>query len=156
MPETAERDRSPRKGGGVYKYIFIAVCVAVAWYVVRTETRPEVRATPGSVAASGKPVALTAGTFEQAVAKGVHVVDFWAEWCGPCRTQGPILDRFARSHAGTVGVGKVDVDNEGELAQNFDIHSIPTIIVFKDGREEERFVGVASEETLAAAVRNLL
>lgn len=171
MSEAMESGPAPRKSGRAYKYVFILVCVVVAWMALRVEERPDQPAArrppqdesavpapvaPSSAPAAGKAVALTADTFTRAVAGGVYVVDFWAEWCGPCRTQGPILEQFAKSHAGRVGVGKIDVDAEGELADRFAIRSIPTIIVFKNGKEETRFVGVTSREVLSEAVKSLM
>ena len=81
-------------------------------------------------------------SFNEAIASGVTLVDFWATWCGPCRMQAPILDSFEAEMGSTVNVGKVDVDEEPDIAQRFNIFSIPTIIVFKDGKEVARTVGV--------------
>ncbi len=81
-------------------------------------------------------------SFNEAIASGVTLVDFWATWCGPCRMQAPILDSFEAEMGSTVKVGKVDVDEEPDIAQRFNIFSIPTIIVFKDGKEVARTVGV--------------
>ena len=81
-------------------------------------------------------------SFDEAIASGTTVVDFWATWCGPCRMQAPILDSFEAEMGSTVKVGKVDVDEEPDIAQRFNIFSIPTIIVFKDGKEVARTVGV--------------
>ena len=83
-----------------------------------------------------------AKSFNEAIASGVTLVDFWATWCGPCRMQAPILDSFEAEMGSTVKVGKVDVDEEPDIAQRFNIFSIPTIIVFKDGKEVARTVGV--------------
>lgn len=90
---------------------------------------------------------FTVSNFDEAVKSGVTVVDFWATWCGPCRMQAPILEQFA-SHNPEVKVGKIDVDEEEELARRFSIFSIPTIIVFRDGSEIARSVGVTSETEL--------
>ena len=81
-------------------------------------------------------------SFNEAIASGVTLVDFWATWCGPCRMQAPILDAFEAEMGSEVKVGKVDVDEEPGIAQRFNIFSIPTIIVFKDGKEIARTVGV--------------
>ena len=85
---------------------------------------------------------FNAKSFDEAIASGTTVVDFWATWCGPCRMQAPILDSFEAEMGSTVKVGKVDVDEEPGIAQRFNIFSIPTIIVFKDGKEVARTVGV--------------
>lgn len=145
----------------MYKYFFIAVCIAVVWTVLQRESTqeiqmaPPVQNSPGYSRSDQNPP-RGPQNFSTDIAKGVHIVDFWAEWCGPCRMQAPILERFARSHAGVVNVSKVDVDAEGSLANKFGIRSIPTLIIFKDGREQARFVGVTSESQLAEAVQSLL
>ena len=85
---------------------------------------------------------FNANSFNEAIASGTTLVDFWATWCGPCRMQAPILDAFEAEMGSEVKVGKVDVDEEPGIAQRFNIFSIPTIIVFKDGKELARTVGV--------------
>lgn len=69
------------------------------------------------------------------------LVDFWAEWCGPCRMVSPIIEELANEYEGKVKVGKINVDEEGELAQQFRIMSIPTIALFKDGKMADKIVG---------------
>ncbi|MBR3640437.1 MAG: thioredoxin [Oscillibacter sp.] len=81
-------------------------------------------------------------SFREAIASGVTLVDFWATWCGPCRMQAPILESFAAEAGSAVKVGKVDVDEESEIAASFGITNIPTLIAFKDGEEIGRAVGV--------------
>ena len=75
------------------------------------------------------------------------LVDFWATWCGPCMRQGPIVEELAgEGYSG----GKVDVDQEPALAQKFQVMSIPTLIIFKDGKEAKRLVGLTAKDTLKA------
>jgi thioredoxin 1 len=95
---------------------------------------------------------LTNANFRSTVDSGVTLVDFWAEWCGPCRMMAPVLDELSAQYAGKVTIGKINVDNEGELAQEFGVSSIPTLIVFKDGKEVNRYVGVTSKTELARAL----
>ncbi|MBI2186482.1 MAG: thioredoxin [Acidobacteria bacterium] len=81
------------------------------------------------------------------------LVDFWAPWCGPCRIQLPILEEITRGEAESARVIKVNVDEQPELAGRFGIASIPTLLVFSNGRVHRRFVGVQSAATLRSALR---
>ncbi len=76
------------------------------------------------------------------------VIDFWAPWCGPCRMMGPVIEKFAKEFEGTYIVGKVNVDDEDELSSKFNIMSIPTIKVFKNGEETATALGVQTREKL--------
>ncbi len=76
------------------------------------------------------------------------LVDFWATWCGPCQMQGPVVEQAAEEMAGTVKVGKLNVDEEGSIAQQYGVMSIPTLIVFKNGKEVGRAVGFQTMEQL--------
>ena len=78
----------------------------------------------------------------------ILLVDFWATWCGPCRMVGPVVAEIAEEYEGKVKVGKVDVDEEDELAERFGVQSIPTIILFKNGEEAARQVGFAPKAKL--------
>ncbi|WP_312644069.1 thioredoxin [Hydrogenoanaerobacterium sp.] len=86
---------------------------------------------------------FTVDSFEQEVigGNGVALVDFWAEWCGPCRMLGPTIDELADELDGSVLVGKVNVDEQGDIAARFNVMTIPTVILFKDGAEFDRSVG---------------
>lgn len=95
---------------------------------------------------------LTKDTFDSTIAQGVTLVDFWATWCQPCLMMAPILDGLAERYSDKITVGKVNVDDEQELAQKFQVSAIPTLLLFKDGKIQNRFVGVTSEADLTNAV----
>ena len=82
-------------------------------------------------------------TFEKALGEGrLMMVDFWAEWCGPCQMLGPVIESLAEQYEGRAVIGKVNTDEEPELAMGYQVSGIPTVIFFKDGREIDRKVGV--------------
>lgn len=91
---------------------------------------------------------LTNQTFDAAIASGLTLVDFWATWCGPCRMQTPILEELSRELSGNKKIAKVNVDQETDLALKFGIQSIPTILVFQEGRLVDRLVGVRMKDEL--------
>lgn len=92
---------------------------------------------------------FTKANFESEVlnASRVVLVDFWASWCGPCQMVSPVIDELSEEYKGKIKVGKVNVDEQGELASNFAIVSIPTVILFKNGKIEERLVGAYSKDS---------
>ncbi|MBI2996839.1 MAG: thioredoxin [Deltaproteobacteria bacterium] len=94
------------------------------------------------------------GNFEQAVLQSNQpvLVDFWAEWCGPCRTLAPIVEAVAEQHADEVQVAKLNVDDNPSVVQRYHIQGIPTLILFQDGEERERIIGVVSKEEISRTI----
>jgi thioredoxin 1 len=103
-------------------------------------------------------LAVTSDSFEQSVLKSdiPVLVDFWAEWCGPCKAIGPSIEQLATEYVGKAKVFKLDVDSEGELAQQYGVMSIPALLVFKGGKEVDRMVGAAPKAQIAALIDRAL
>ena len=97
-------------------------------------------------------VHVTEATFDSEVlsAEVPVLVDFWAEWCGPCKMIGPVIDQLADENDGKAKVGKVNIDEHQQLAVQYNVQSIPTLLVFKGGQVAEQKVGVASKGDLQA------
>lgn len=101
-----------------------------------------------------KPIEITKENFEEVVLKSNEkvLVDFWASWCGPCRMVGPVIDEIAEE-ATTFKVGKINVDEQQELAQKYGVMSIPTIAVFENGQVVNKVVGARGKEELLSLVK---
>ncbi len=86
--------------------------------------------------------------FDKEIQKGVVLVDFHANWCGPCRMLAPVLETVAKEIKGKATIGKIDIDSEQKTAAHFQITSVPTMILFKDGKEVNRLVGLRNAEAI--------
>jgi len=95
---------------------------------------------------------LTEQNFAHKTKSGVVLVDFWADWCMPCKMMAPILNEVAEATDGTAIIFKLNVDEQQQVAAQFGIRSIPTMILFKDGKEVERIIGVKSKEAVMASI----
>ena len=105
---------------------------------------------------AGTAVEVTDANFAELTGKGVALVDFWAERCPPCRVQGPIVEKVAEEFAGRATVGKCDVDSNPGVPTEFGLMYIPTLIIFKDGKELKRFTGLTQEATLVSELEEAL
>ncbi len=107
---------------------------------------------------SAKAVEITNVSFDEKVSSNAHpvLVDFWAEWCAPCRMLSPTIDQIAEDYDGKVMVGKINIDEEPELAQRFGVMSIPTLILFKEGNVVSKSVGVVGKDKIAAMIDGAL
>jgi thioredoxin 1 len=86
----------------------------------------------------------------------LSVVDFWAEWCGPCRAIGPVVEELASQYAGKVNIGKVNVDNNANISTNFGITSIPAILFFKNGQVVDKQIGAVPKSVLEKKIQTLM
>src|SRR5919199_5814113 len=101
------------------------------------------------------PMAVSDPSFENEFVKSNKpvLVDFWAEWCGPCRMIAPTLEQIAEEYADSLKIAKLDVDNNPQTQWKFGVQSIPTLILFKDGKEVERLIGFMPKERLLSRIR---
>ena len=97
-----------------------------------------------------KPIEITDSNYEEIISSGKPVIiDFWAEWCGPCRIIAPVVEEMANDYDGKVVVGKVDVDNNPSITAKFGVRSIPTLLIFKDGQVVDKQIGAVPKSILS-------
>ena len=103
-----------------------------------------------------KPTAITDANFEQEVLKSnlPVLIDFWAEWCAPCRMIGPIVEEIAKEYDGKLKVGKLDVDSNPQVSMKYGVRSIPTLLVFRDGRVVEQIIGAVPKHQLVDKIKS--
>ena len=105
---------------------------------------------------TGQLIYLNDDNFESEISKGVTLIDFYADWCGPCRMITPIVEELSKEFNGRAKIAKVDIDAAQNTASNFNVTSIPTLILFKDGAEVKRVVGVRDKKTLSEMISQSL
>jgi len=105
-----------------------------------------------------QPIAVTDMDFDSQVLRSDRpvLVDFWAEWCGPCRALGPVIESLSADYAGRVKIAKVDVDANQQVAMQYGVRSIPTVILFDNGQIVDTFVGVRPKSDYAASLEKLV
>ena len=101
---------------------------------------------------------VSEATFDETIQSTTEpvLVDFWAEWCGPCKMIAPVLDEIAAEKAGALKIAKLNVDDNPELARRFEVMSIPTLILFKDGQPAKRIIGAKGKAQLLADLNDFL
>lgn len=125
----------------------IAVFIGITLYnSIRMKKLP-------AVANSPKIKTLNNKNFQSVTKSGLALVDFWAPWCGPCKMMAPVLNEVAEGAGDGVTIGKLDVDQNQPIAAKYKVRSIPTLILFRDGKEINRFVGVKSKKFLLAELQ---
>jgi len=132
--------------GSIIVYIFSGLVIGFILYSF-LKARKQMNRPP-----SENVKVLDGKNFSSVVNKGVSLIDFWAAWCGPCKVQGPIVDDLADEIGDRANICKVDVDSNQAIAQKFGVQNIPTILILKDGRPVERFVGVKPRQVLLKAI----
>lgn len=102
----------------------------------------------------GKPILLSDASFSAEISKyPLMVVDFWAAWCGPCRTVAPIIERLAKEYAGRVAFGKLNVDENPLTAGEFDVQSIPTLLIFRNGEAIDGIIGAVPKDQIESKIK---
>lgn len=101
---------------------------------------------------SGTVQSLSESTFDESIKSGIVLVDFWATWCMPCKLQSPIIEKVSTEMVGKATVYKLDIDKSPGIADRYDVQSIPTMIIFKDGKAVGQFVGLTQKADIISAI----
>jgi len=125
--------------------LIIIGTLVVAFVILNVYARAKMKSIP-SVADNKNILTLTDKNFQQQTKNKVVIVDFWAAWCAPCRMMAPILNDVANELSGNSAVGKINIEEQKSLADKFSVRSIPTLILFQNGKEVKRFVGIKQKD----------
>lgn len=133
--------------------LIIIGSIILGFILLNVYARIKMKSTP-KVPDSDKILTLTDKNFQQQTKNKVVLVDFWAEWCAPCRMMAPVLNEMAEELTGNSNVGKLNIEQYQSMAQQFNVRSIPTMILFKNGKEVKRFVGIKQKDFLLKEIKN--
>jgi thioredoxin 1 len=133
--------------------IIIIGLFVLAFFIYMYRLQAKIKKTP-MVADHEQIITLTDKNFRQQTSNKIILVDFWAAWCAPCRMMAPVLNEVAGELTGDKRVGKVDIEQNQSLARKYNVRSIPTIILLKNGVEINRFVGIKNKDFLLKQIRN--
>ncbi len=136
--------------------IWIIIVILALWLIYAFYKRYKMLAGINNSVESEKLVILSDSTFKKQIANGVSLVDFWAEWCTPCKIQGPVVSQIAEEIDGKAKICKFDVQHNQRIPKELAIRNIPTIIIFKNGKIVKKFVGVKPKPVLMKAVNGAL
>lgn len=141
-------------GGRLRWFLPLGLLAILAAYLIGVHGTRETP--PSGEAGGGAILQLTDKTFDQSTGKGVVLVDFWAPWCGWCKSQKPILEAMAATLPDGARIVQVNTDESTKVAERFAIEGLPTLIILKDGKEAKRFVGLQQAAALRSAIKELL
>jgi len=139
---------------GIFAVAFSNVC-CTGKASNSTSSSNDMALSEATTEAPGSIITLTESNFNDHIKKGVILVDFWATWCRPCRMQGPIIEQISSEMSGKITVGKLDVDQNQNIASLYGVRSIPTMIIFKDGKIAQQFLGYTDKQTLIDAINKI-
>ena len=134
--------------------LIIIGSIILGFFIINVYARFKMKSLP-KVADHASILTLTDKNFQQQTKNKVVLVDFWAEWCAPCKMMAPVLNDVASDLTGNSHVGKLNIEQYQTMAQQFNVRSIPTLILFKNGKEVKRFVGIKQKDFLLREIQSV-